>query len=367
LKSIFRLKRLLLLLLPPAALFLNFAASSDPDFAEWYAVTLYPILSRGVNGMTSLFPFSLAEILVFLFFLGIILYFIRYTVKIIHGKDKRLSIAAKGFLNLLCLASVIYFVYILSCGINYSRYTFSQTCGLEVKPSSEEELIGLCNELAGKVNGLREKVQTDGKSVMKLSANQYDTAKQAQAAFDEIGEKYPRLQPGYGPPKPLLCSRLLSYCDITGIFFPFTFEANINADVPHYSIPMTMCHELSHLRGYMREDEANFIGYLVCKNSSNPDFQYSGYMGAFIYASNALYSTDSSAAKQVYAKLSNGVLTDLSDNSAYWEQFEGPVAQVSSSINDTYLRANKQQDGVKSYGRMVDLLLAEYRAEQQKK
>lgn len=367
LKSLFRLKRLWLLLLAPAAFFLNLSASSNSDFAEWYAVTIYPILSRGVNRVTSLFPFSLAEILVFLLILGIILYFIRYAKKIIRSKEMRLHIAVKGFLNLLCIAAAIYFVYILSCGINYSRYTFSQTCGLEVKLSSKEELIGLCNELAGKVNNLRKKVQTDNKSVMKLSANQYDTAKQARAAFDEIGEKYPLLQPGYGPPKPLVCSRLLSYCDITGIFFPFTFEANINADVPHYSIPMTMCHELSHLRGFMREDEANFIGYLVCKNSNNLDFQYSGYMGAFIYASNALYSTDSSAAKQIYAKLSDGVLTDLADNSAYWEQFEGPVAQVSSTINDTYLKANKQEDGVKSYGRMVDLLLAEYRAEQQKK
>lgn len=365
-KSLFRLKRLWLLLLAPVALFLSLAASANSGFAERYAVTVYPVLSRGINRVTSLFPFSLAEICVFLFSLGIILYFIRYTVKIIRGKEKRLHTAARGLLNLLCLASALYFVYTLSCGINYSRYTFSQTCGLEVKPSSEEELIGLCDELAGKVNILRKDVQTDGKSVMKLSADQYDTARQAQAAFDEIQKKYPLLQPGYGPPKPLVCSRLLSYCNITGIFFPFTFEANINADVPHYSIPLTMCHELSHLRGYMREDEANFIGYLVCKNSSSTDFRYSGYMAAFIYASNALYSTDSSAAKQVYAKLSSGVLTDLSNNSAYWQQFEGPVAQVSTSVNDAYLRANKQQDGVKSYGRMVDLLLAEYRSEQGK-
>jgi hypothetical protein len=366
-KSFFRLKRLWLLLLVPAAFFLNLAASADPRFAERYAVTVYPVLSRSVNWVTSLFPFSLAEIFVFLFSLGIILYFIRYTVRIIRGKGKRLHIAAKGLLNLLCLAGVIYFIYTITCGINYSRYTFSQTSGFEVKPSSKEELIGLCNELAEKSNESREKVQTDGRNVMKLSTNQYDTAKQAQMAFDEIGKKYPLLQPGYGPPKPLVCSRLLSYCDITGIFFPFTFEANINADVPHYCIPLTMCHELSHLRGYMREDEANFVGYLVCKNSSSDDFRYSGYLTAFIYASNALYSTDSSAAKQVYAKLSSGVLTDLSNNSAYWKQFEGPVAQVSSSVNDTYLRANKQQDGVKSYGRMVDLLLAEYRAEQKGK
>ncbi|HPW41948.1 MAG TPA: DUF3810 family protein, partial [Bacillota bacterium] len=29
--------------------------------------------------------------------------------------------------------------------------------------------------------------------------------------------------------------------------------------------------------------------------------------------------------------------------------------------NDKYLKANNQKDGVKSYGRMVDLLIAEHR------
>ena len=38
----------------------------------------------------------------------------------------------------------------------------------------------------------------------------------------------------------------------------------------------------------------------------------------------------------------------------------------SNKINDTYLKANAQSDGVKSYGRMVDLLLAKYRKDQEK-
>ena len=40
---------------------------------------------------------------------------------------------------------------------------------------------------------------------------------------------------------------------------------------------------------------------------------------------------------------------------------EGPVSRVSDKVNDTYLRANAQEEGSKSYGRMVDLLLGEYR------
>ena len=39
----FRLKRFWLLLLLPAAFLLDFAARQSADFAEWYAVTIYPV------------------------------------------------------------------------------------------------------------------------------------------------------------------------------------------------------------------------------------------------------------------------------------------------------------------------------------
>ena len=34
---------------------------------------------------------------------------------------------------------------------------------------------------------------------------------------------------------------------------------------------------------------------------------------------------------------------------------------MSNQMNDVYLKANSQEDGVKSYGRMVDLMLEYYR------
>ena len=115
----------------------------------------------------------------------------------------------------------------------------------------------------------------------------------------------------------------MSWCNITGIFVPFTFEANVNVDVPDYSQPATMCHELSHLRGYMREDEANFIAYLACRNSENVEFQYSGAMLAFVYANNALYSADS----EVLGTITAGSLT-ITDNG-------GDNYTISGSLTDS--------------------------------
>lgn len=71
----------------------------------------------------------------------------------------------------------------------------------------------------------------------------------------------------------------MSYLDISGIYCPFTFEANVNVHMNDVLIPVTMCHELSHLSGYMREDEANFIAFLACLQSDDPEFRYSGVAG----------------------------------------------------------------------------------------
>lgn len=148
------------------------------------------------------------------------------------------------------------------------------------------------------------------------------------------------------------------------MYFPFTVESNINTDGPFFTVPATMGHELAHQCRLMREDEANFIGYLACKDADDPLTRYSGYSLAYDYALSALIRTDRDAAVAVNDRLSDAVRADRRARSDYLKQFEGPVAEASNAANNAYLEANQQQDGTKSYGRMVDLLLAEARAEQ---
>ncbi|MEG1621552.1 MAG: DUF3810 family protein, partial [Oscillospiraceae bacterium] len=62
-----------------------------------------------------------------------------------------------------------------------------------------------------------------------------------------------------------------------------------------------------------------------------------------------------------YYKYSDEVKRDFQIYSQYWKKYEGPVAEISNKVNDTYLKMNSQNDGVKSYGRMVDLLIADYK------
>lgn len=354
---------LLLLLCFPVSLILLLLAQYAPGFAEWYATGPYVLLSRAGNFLTGLLPFSLAELLVVLLPLLALIWIAVQAARAVRSKENRGRTLADSGLRLLCAVGIVLLLFTTNCGINYSRSTFAQTCGLPVQDSSLEELETLCNSLKDKLNTLRPQMPEDENAVMELSSSFSSLNTDTQTAFDTLANEYPLLTSGYTGPKPVLLSRLMSWCNITGVFFPFTFEANVNTDVPDYSIPSTMCHELSHLRGFMREDEANFIGYLACCRSENTQLQYSGYMLAFIHVNNALYTADAErAGRTIYAQLDSGVQRDLSANNAYWKQFEGPAAEISSAVNDAYLKANRQEEGVKSYGRMVDLLLAEQRA-----
>lgn len=366
-------KRTWILILIPISLVLLFLAQLSPWIAEYvFARGIYKWLSQGFSLMTSIVPFSIMEIQVILLpILGImlILRFLWKIVKRIYKKQNNLGYyITNGFLNGACILSVILFLFVIFAGVNYQRYSFASYSGLEIKDSTVEELYNLNAQLAKKASDIRTKLHIEGaedeNGVIKLSSDNWnEVGKIAAESFVNLAEKYPVLGGKYGAPKPVFFSRFMSKMEITGIYWPFTLEANVNVDTTKYSIPFTMNHELAHVRGFMKEDEANYIAYLACKESNDLAFQYSGVMMALTYASNELYKANLDLYEQVEELYSTHMITDMREEYYYWKQFEDTViSTISSTMNDTYLKANKQEDGVKSYGRMVDLLLAEYRA-----
>ena len=88
---------------------------------------------------------------------------------------------------------------------------------------------------------------------------------------------------------------------------------------------------------------------------------YSGTYLALLHAMNALFDVDRGTYLQLRATYSRAVDHDFTQERLFWDQYEGPIAEATDTVNDRYLRANNQSDGVRSYGRMVDLLLAEMR------
>ncbi|MBR3124381.1 MAG: DUF3810 domain-containing protein, partial [Mogibacterium sp.] len=172
---------------------------------------------------------------------------------------------------------------------------------------------------------------------------------------------YPSLRGYYPAPKQLtLLSRAFSSMGVSGIYSPFTVEANINGEMPDMEKPFTSCHELSHLRGYMNEGEANYIGWLACIGSDDPAFNRSGWLIAWMHAGGALSRIDPESYEMLRERLPSYAVSEIEENSLFWSSHETKAAEVQDRVNDAYLKANDQKDGIQSYGMLTTLMLMHY-------
>ena len=328
-----------------------------PETAEWYSDRIYRPAAAAVSGLTGRVLFSLAEFGLYLLIL-LLLFSVVYTIRKIirNGSAGRRLLS---WLSGICLAaSLLAFFFMLGAGINYHRVSFSEKAGIAAEPCTAEDLSRICSWLTREVNARSTQVTRDENGVMTLTRPE---GPDAAAAMENLGTVFPDLSGSYPMPKKVFFSQILSSLDLTGIFSAFTIEANYNGDITPYNIPFTVCHELSHLRGFMQEEEANFIAFLACIQSDQPDFQYSGYLSGWVYCMNALYTADHDTWSTIRSQLSPTAEPDLTANREFWAGYQGILSEVSTQVNDTYLKINGQSDGVLSYDRMVELIAAYFR------
>lgn len=337
---------------------LTIASGEISGMAEWYSTHIYPLIVTTLGRFSGLFPFSLSELCLYVLILLIAGTFVHTIVKAFRSKGNGGAVMLKWASGLFLTASVLVFLYVANCGINYHRISFSEESGIDTVKYSKEELARTCNLLTDEVNKRAGSVYRNESGEMILDGWK---VQDAVNAMEKLSKLYPALSGYYPPPKPLLVSQVLSYQGLSGIYLPFMVEANYNKDMSPYNIPFTTCHELSHLRGFMQEEEANFIAFLACKDAKEEASQYSGYLMGWIYSMNALRTADEKAYQEIQSKLDARVRTDLRANNIFWTKYDGLVAEVSNKVNDTYLKANGQTDGVHSYGRMVDLIVSFYK------
>lgn len=322
--------------------------------------------------------------------------------------------------HLFLILSTLLVLYVFLCGINYHRTSFSEEAGLSVTIDAhgtvydEADLVALCEYLVTEINDTETQlaattsdanadvlrahtsagtvttgtttespaataeasgpsaadeaavttIQVEGACIGQTAETPKPSAawlwhagRTGQRAMEKLGQRYHRLSGHYPYPKPILNTWILSVQQTTGVYSPFTVEANYNRDIAYYDIPFTICHELSHLRGYMQEEEANFIGVLATIGADDLYFNYSGYVSAWVYAGNALARIDSTAFATLYSRINTRTRQDMLYNNAYWQQFEGKPAEAHEQLNDAYLKMQGQTSGVRSYGHVTDLML----------
>jgi len=356
------IRKLTISLLLPLAMALIYVSKNSPALVErLYSEGIYLPIGQVLSRVTGILPFSVAELLFLLVPAAFIVYTIILLIKLFKGHGSSHKLIIEYAVNILLIISLGFFSFVGLWGLNYYRMPFASIAGLEVRPASIDELESTCQALIERANALRASVSKNSEGTMDIPGSSRDILNDCYRGYEVIASRYPALAGSYGNPKPILLSELMNYTGICGIYFPFTGEANVNVSIPESSLPSTAAHEMAHQRGFSREDEANYISYLACTAHPDANYKYSGILLALANSMNALHQSDQALFQKTAKGYSEGVLRDLMALNGFWKQYEGPVERTSSKINNTYLKANNQKDGVKSYGRMVDLLIAEHR------
>ena len=309
--------------------------------------------------LTNIIPLSFAELLII--FSPVILFFvIRTCLKKYGGSWQNVGVFCVLVLSII---SLLFSAFIWIFGTGYYNYELDKKLELKKKEVSADELTKTAEWLIDEVNALLNNVafEEGGSSFNPHSIR--ETNNILLDSYKKLSGEYKFLPKLTSFVKPIMLSKPMTYTHISGVYTFFTGEANVNTNAPEYCIPYTIAHELAHQRGIAREDEANFIAFLVCINADDPYIKYCGYMNLCEYVLNALYSANQKAWEETYRKLDNRAIYEMIEYNKFYEKYQdNVVGEISGAINDAYLQANGTE-GTKSYGLVVDLAVAYFHKE----
>ena len=278
----------------------------------------------------------------------------------------RVIIRKRSFLNylssLVLTVSVLCFIAVNGWMLNHYAPRIGKELSLEVKQYSYEELYETTGYYLTKAEESALHVQRDEEGHL-LKSDFDELSAIAGASYEKLAGKYGLFKGSNVRVKRLsVAGEYLMYNGIVGMFMPITGEAGVPASVPEAPLCFTMAHEAAHRLGLAKEEEANFAAFLACAESEDPRFVYSAYYNAFSYCFSALYKIDAKKAMELYesheGRAHELLKLDRRDTAETYAKYDSPLQDVSDQINDTYLKTFDEESGIRSYGEVVDYLIA---------
>ena len=373
-------------------LLLQAVAWGSRSLSDAYIAYIFPVWVNIYGRITGIFPFSVGEWMIVAGLLVVLVAVLLGCSMLIPGcrRSEKYRRGVKSYFRFFAWTLLAVFVIMtLNCTMIYHESTFSEKYFGEDEGASGQttqertgELLRIYNDIVWHCNELSEIMERDGSGAVVYSGgvdsrgNVVDMEDKAIDVMQSLGKTYDQLDGYYPRPKPMFFSDFMCQMYMCGYYFPFSMEANYNDVMYIMKKPATMCHELAHIRGYIYEDEANFIAFLACVESDDSTFQYAGYLSVLNYVTNDLYKTrladpDSyAAAREAVHPLQ--MLQQVRDDNIFvtdeeWERINGKavvdtetVDSVSDTLTNASLKLNGVSDGMISYNRVVELLLQWY-------
>ena len=314
-------------------------------------------LKRAIGKVTYLVDLSVAEVIyVTAILVGVML--IPCGIRALVESRKKWQTLYRIVLGAACAGLSIYVGMTLLWGVNYYADSFQEKSGIYAREASVEELEELARIMAQGVIDSYDDVKRDENGL--FAESQEDIFAASTGIYAHIYDEFPFLEQQDRQPKALVFSEPFSAMNFTGFFFPFTGEANLNVHCPPLYLASTITHELAHLRGIASEQECNFLAVVASTASDEPAYRYAGWLLGYVYTSNALYGADRDKWLEIRQTIPEEVLKDLQRQSNYWANYEGKASEVASDAYDSFLKGYGDEDGIQSYGTVVDMLITYY-------
>lgn len=354
-----------------AAFALQALASRKPQFVErYYSRRVFPPIIHTLSLIDGVVGFSIAELMIYVLAAALVAT-VFHQARQVYRRRLRIGRMLRTDLQILIwISGSAMFLFLLMWGLNYQREPLGIKLGFTGRNATDEQLKIISETIVNEVNSNY------------AASHSGNAASGSLSGPPDRDQVYELLESGYqhealladaasgrfGPPKPIYFSGLMSRLGLSGFYMPFTGEPNFNPAQPDFDLPYVVAHEKAHQRGFAREDEANFIAFVVCVNSTNPYVRYSGYLNA-LNVVGAFVSLDPQFNKSLFERVGEGPRNDLQARAAFWARYEGPARGVASRVNDSYLKANRIESGSRSYSEDVALIVGYYlmRAENYRK
>ncbi|MBR1675578.1 MAG: DUF3810 domain-containing protein [Eubacterium sp.] len=339
-------------------------------FCNFFTADIMPLFLNTYGRFSDIFPFSFGEILIILALLLIIAVILVGILLIFLRKKKPYvrfcKIFYKTFLMIILSAALL---MTFNCSIPYgcSELEMKKHAGnysISELETLRNYLVEICNEYA-------DSFPRDAYGRLIYDPDVEEINEEARRVMHLLAKDFPRLKGYYPDMKPIMNSTFMSQSYTLGIYFPFSLESNYNTKMYVMNYAATFCHEYSHLKGYMQEDEANFIAFLACLKSEDPYFIYSGYLSVLFYVDDAYWNNIAETDPDRYYEQA-GINDEVYTDSCFltpetWKEVEESavfdtqvVDNVTTDFTEGYMEYYGIEDGMASYGRVADLLLQYY-------
>jgi hypothetical protein len=322
-----------------------------------YSQGVYPVIAKTQRFLFGWLPFSIGD-LFYAFVILVILFRAFKFFRLLFQKKLTRRFFVMALQQAIFLLLFMYVFFNLLWGLNYNRRGIAYQLQLNVKEYTLADLDTLTTVIQSRVNEYAVFVTGPQRDSFNKKSRLFNSACDAYAIAEK---KYPFLQ--YSPKsiKPSLFSYLGNYLGFQGYYNPFSGEGQVNTTVPRFLEPFVTTHEMAHQLGYGKENEANFVAFLACREYPSNAFRYSVYYDMYNYSVGEMYRRDTALAKSFQKKLHPQVIKDYKEFRNFYLKYKNPVEPIIMWGYGHYLKANNQPAGKRSYNEVVAWLIAYYK------